>query len=143
MKSLIHVVIIMLFVLMLAFKGKHNWKPLPTAENLNKDDQVYYDSDSIIQKSNNVQITTKIVPGKKTVHDLTIVFKRKYGLNYERLKYSVQIKEVNCKEKKLRLLSFADFDIEDKRINSRDEPTKWAGFPPDSLDQQIYNVVCM
>jgi len=142
MKSVICIVITILCALLLAFTGKNNWKLLPRAENLNKDDQVFYDGNSIIHKSNNIQITTKIVPGNKTVHDMAIIFKRKYNLNYERLKYSIQVKEVNCKEKKLRLLSFADYDMEDRKINSGDEPSKWDGFPPDSLNQQIYNVVC-
>lgn len=142
MKSFIFIVITILCALLLAFTENHNWKRFSAIENLNKDDQVFYDSNSIIHKSSNVQITTKIIPGKKSIHDLAVIFKRKYNLNYERLSYSIQVKEVNCKKKKLRLLSFADFDIENKKINSGDETTEWHEFPPESLDQQIYNLVC-
>ena len=143
MKLTICIVVTFLCGLLFACTENHNWTPLPAIENLNKDDQVFYDGTSIIQKSNYFQIATKVILGEKSRHDLIIIAKKiAPGKNYDGLQYSIQVKEVNCKEKRLRLLSFADFDKDDKEIDSGHEATAWSGFPPKSLDEQIYKLVC-
>jgi hypothetical protein len=143
MKSTICTVMMFLCGLLLACTENHNWTPFPAIENLNNDDQVFYDGTSIIQKSNRYQITTKIILGVKSRHDLIIIAKKVApNKNYGALQSSIQVKEVNCKEKRLRLLSFADFDMDNKKINSGQEPTEWSDFPPKSIDEQIYKLVC-
>jgi hypothetical protein len=144
MKSIIFAAVLVISASLLAFaEEKEKWTLLPPIENFNKEDQAYYESTSIVQKADIFQVMTKLIPGEKVrAAIITLSKKAVPPRNYDKFKYSIQLNEVNCKEKRHRLLSFIDFDTDDVAINSGEKASDWSDIPIMSLNEQLYKLVC-
>jgi tetratricopeptide (TPR) repeat protein len=56
--------------------------------------------------------------------------------------YTVQAYEVDCKGRRLNLVSFVLYDSSDHVVSSSDVPTGWRPIVPDSMGERLYNGMC-
>jgi hypothetical protein len=138
MKSLsvkLGVVLIGLLILGNAEVWGADWKPYDHSRNY----WGYYDAQSITRPSENVvRVWVKHVYTEEGVMDMVGSF----GKIYENLSYSLILNEINCVEKKYRILSAYAKDNKGKVIHSSNDPTSWDFLPPDSMGDRLSKEVC-
>ena len=69
----------------------------------------------------------------------------KYGSKYEGLKSSMTLWEINCTEKKARIISTGDYSHDGKVISKTKEgadPWPWDSYPPKSLGGRLIQAIC-
>jgi hypothetical protein len=99
----------------------------------------YYDVQSITRTSQNiVRVWTRWNFTEKGITECV-----KYlGKEYENVSYLLLLEEINCAEKKMRLLSVSYYDNNGATITSNYSPQEERFINPDSLNESLYKVVC-
>lgn len=65
------------------------------------------------------------------------------GKKYENLDYSVRLEEFDCLERKCRTLLVGYYSRGDLLIESLNvEKPNWTFLLPETIDEELYNVVC-
>jgi len=130
--------VLLLSIVVAADAWGENWKALKSDDSGSS----YYDLDS----------RALISPGvfrvrEQYVYTAESVTKKmmKYGSKYESLKSSVTLWEINCAEKKARIISTADYSHDGKIISkTKDgaEPWPWGSYAPESLGGLLIQAIC-
>jgi hypothetical protein len=104
--------------------------------------ECFYDSEEMIRSSKDtVEVWTKSEYTKRGVADLV----KKFGKHYENFSYSLELWEVDCAEKKDRLLSTTAYSVEGNilytdQAGSRLPP--WEIIPRESAEESLYKALC-
>jgi hypothetical protein len=115
-----------------------NWKALKSDDSGSS----YYDLDSRALISQGV-----IRVWEQYVYTVESVTRKmmKYGSKYESLKNSMTLWEINCAEKKARIISTADYSHDGKVISKTKEgaePWPWGSYAPESLGGRLIQAIC-
>jgi hypothetical protein len=115
--------------------GGADWKLYSNNENFIG----YYDAQSITSPSQNiVRVWTRLVYTEKGVLGMV----GKFGKGYENLNYLKNLNEINCLEKKFRILSVFYCYNKESVINSIRFPSEWVFVVPESIMENLYKEVC-
>jgi hypothetical protein len=104
--------------------------------------ECFYDAEDIIRSSQDiVEVWTKLEYTERGVIEMLIEF----GKHYENLSYSLELREINCTEKRQRLLSITAYSVEGNilytdQVGSRLPP--WKIIPRESVEESLYKVLC-
>ncbi len=102
----------------------------------------YYDAGSITHPSKNiVRVSTKTIFSKKGVAERV----EEFGEGYRNLSHAVFLREVNCVEKKSRVLRLTWYDKDGHVLASfqdKSKGAKWSIINPDSITEVLYQAVC-
>ena len=88
-----------------------------------------------------VEVWTKSEYTEKGVADLV----KKFGKHYENLSYSLELWEINCAEKKHRLLSITAYSEEGNILytdQAGSRPPPWKIIPRGSIEESLYGALC-
>jgi hypothetical protein len=103
--------------------------------------ECFYDAEDTTPSSNNiVDVWTKLEYTKKGINAIV----NKFGKHYADLCYSLELWEINCGEKKERILSITEYSAEGKILyasSAEGRPT-WKIIPRQSVDESLYKAVC-
>jgi len=130
--------VLLLSIVVAADAWGENWKALKSDDSGSS----YYDLDSRTLISHGV-----IRVWEQYVYTAESVTKKmmKYGSKYEALKNSMTLWEIDCAEKKARLVSTADYS-HDGRVVSKTkdgaEPWPWDSYPHGSLGDRLIQTIC-
>ena len=130
--------VVLLCIVVAADAWGENWKAL------NSDDSgaSYYDLDSRILISQGVfRVWEQYVYTAESVTKKMM----KYGSKYEGLKSSMTLWEINCTEKKARIVRTADYSHDGKVISKTKEgaePWPWDSYRPGSLGGRLIQAIC-
>ena len=130
--------VLLLGIVVSADAWGENWKALKSDDSGSS----YYDLDSRTLISQGV-----IRVWEQYVYTAESVTRKmmKYGSKYEGLKNSMTLWEIDCAEKKARLVSTADYS-HDGRVVSKTkdgaEPWPWDSYPPGSLGDRLIQAIC-
>jgi len=130
--------VLLLSIVVAADAWGENWKALKSDDSGSS----YYDLDSRTLISQGV-----IRVWEQYVYTAESVTRKmmKYGSKYEGLKNSMTLWEIDCAEKKARLVSTADYS-HDGRVVSKTkegaEPWPWGSYPPESLGDRLIQAIC-
>ena len=130
--------VVLLSIVVSADAWGENWKSLKS------DDwgASYYDLDSMILISQGViRVREQYVYTAESVAKKVV----KYGIKYNALKHSVTLWEINCAEKKARIISTADYSHDGKiisKIKDGAEPWPWGSYAPESLGGLLIQAIC-
>jgi hypothetical protein len=105
------------------------------------DDEViqYYDAQSIKYPSKNiVEVWTRMEYTDKGKIDLI----KDLGNKYVNLKCIMMLEEINCSDKKRRVLSLSSYSKEGKIIEKDSTVHKWTYIDPDSVAELLHKAVC-
>ncbi len=133
------ILLVVLFsILIFSDAWAENWKALRSDDS----GASYYDLDSVILLSQGV-----IRVREQYVYTTESVAKKmmRYGSKYEGLKNSMTLWEINCSEKKARILRTADYSRDGKVISKTKEgaePWPWDSYAPGSLGDRLIQAVC-
>ncbi len=104
--------------------------------------ECFYDAEGATPSSNNVvDVWAKLEYTKKGVTGVV----EKFGKHYADLSYSLELLEINCGEKKDRVLSITEYSADGKILyaNSvRGRLPAWKIIPRESVDESLYKAVC-
>jgi len=104
--------------------------------------ECFYDANDTAPSSENiVDVWTRLEYTKKGVDGIVA----KFGKHYADLSYSLELWEVNCAEKKDRMLSITEYSAEGKILyadSAEEKPPAWKMIPRQSVDASLYKVVC-
>ena len=130
--------VVLLSIVVPADAWGENWKALKSDES----GASYYDLDSKILISQDVfRVREQYIYTAESVTKKMM----KYGSKYEGLKSSVTLWEINCTEKKARIISTGDYSHDGKVISkTKDgaEPWPWDSYPPGSLGGLLIQAIC-
>jgi len=130
--------VVLLSIIVPADAWGENWKALTSDES----GASYYDLDSKILISQGVfRVREQYIYTAESVTKKMM----KYGSKYEGLKSSVTLWEINCIEKKARIISTGDYSHDGKVISKTKEgaePWPWDSYPPGSLGGRLIQAVC-
>ena len=130
--------VVLLSIVVPADAWGENWKALKSDES----GASYYDLDSKILISQGVfRVREQYIYTAESVTKKMM----KYGSKYGGLKSSVTLWEINCTEKKARIISTADYSHDGKVISKTKEgaePWPWDSYPPGSLGGRLIQAVC-
>ena len=104
--------------------------------------ECFYDTEDMIRSSKDiVEAWTKSEYTEKGIADLV----RKFGKHYKNLSYSLELWEIDCVEKKGRLLSTTAYSVEGNilytdQAGSRLPP--WEIIPRGSVEENLYKALC-
>ena len=105
--------------------------------------ECFYDAEDLIRSSsqNIVEVWTKSEYTERGVTEMV----KKFGKHYGRLNYSLELWEINCAEKKDRLLSIAAYSAEGNilytdQAGSRLPP--WKIISRESVEESLYKALC-
>ena len=126
-------------ILMLVFCGKasaENWRAFRSDDNRSH----YFDLDSILPISKTVvRVWVQVVYTPAGVAEEV----RQFGLNYENLKSQKALWEVNCSEKKMRMISLFRYSQNGTVLYShQDDTTEWKFHPPGTIAAILRETVC-
>ena len=106
----------------------------------------YYDRHSIKKISQDIlEVWTKEVVTSKKQKDLMIKSLQRYDSSPRGFRdYAVELsfKEINCATEEMRYLAIVDYNAVNKMIDSVDFTGKWRQVSPDSIGEDLYNIVC-
>lgn len=112
-----------------------DWKAYTSNENC----WALYDTQSITHPSKNiVRVRTKWILTDKGIKYFVEVF----GKEFENVRYSIDLIEINCAEKKTHTLSDTKYDYDGKIIGSIKSPTAWMSIDPGTVNEALYKGVC-
>jgi len=103
--------------------------------------ECFYDVEDAAPSSNNiVDVWTKLEYKEKGINGIV----KKFGKHYADLCYSLELWEINCREKKERILSITEYSAEGKILyaSSAEGKSAWKAIPRKSVDENLYKAVC-
>ena len=104
--------------------------------------ECFYDAeDTTPQSKNIVDVLTKLEYTKKGVTGIV----KEFGKHYADLSYSLELWEINCAEKKDRILSITEYSAEGRILyanSAKGRPPAWKIIPRESVDESLYKAVC-
>jgi hypothetical protein len=104
--------------------------------------ECFYDAEGITPSPTNIlDVWAKLEYTKKGVTGII----EKYGKYYEDLSYSLELFEINCTEKRERILSITEYSVDGKilYVNSvQGHLPAWKRIPRGSVDESLYKTVC-
>jgi len=104
--------------------------------------ECFYDTEGATPSSNNiVDVWAKLEYTKKGVNGIV----KEFGKHYANLSYSLELLEINCAEKKDRILSITEYSAEGKILYANSvqgRPPAWKIIPRESVDERLYKAVC-
>ena len=99
----------------------------------------YYDKESINRASKNiVRVWVKEVNTEKGITDMM----KRFGEEYKNCDHIKKLYEVDCAEKRIRILSSAAYSKAGEVIISDDSPSKWIFIVPKSEGEALHKTVC-
>jgi len=104
--------------------------------------ECFYDANDTAPSSGNiVDVWTKLEYTKKGINGIVA----KFGKHYADLSYSLELWEINCTEKKNRILSITEYSTEGKILyadSAEEKPPAWKIITRQSVDESLYKTVC-
>ena len=101
-----------------------------------------YDAEDMIRSSQDiVEVWTKLVYTERGVIEMV----KKFGKHYENLSYSLELWEINCAEKKHRLLSITAYSVEGNILytdQAGTRPPPWKIISRESVEESLYKALC-
>ena len=99
----------------------------------------YYDKETINRASKNiVSVWVKEVNTEKGVTDMV----EHFGEEFKNCDHVKKLCEIDCAEKRIRVLSSAAYSREGEVIISSDSPGKWISIVPKSEGEALHKIVC-
>jgi hypothetical protein len=104
--------------------------------------ECFYDAGDMTRSSQGfMEVWTKLVYTERGITEMVI----EYGKHYKNLSYSLELLEINCAEKKHRLLSFTAYSVEGNilytdQAGSRLPP--WKIISRKSVEESLYRALC-
>jgi len=102
----------------------------------------FYDTEDMIRSSGDtVEVWTKSEYTQKGIDEMV----RKFGKHYENLSYALELWEINCAEKKHRLLSITAYSLEGTILyadQAGSRPPPWKIIPRESVEESLYKALC-
>jgi hypothetical protein len=104
--------------------------------------ECFYDAEDTTPSSKNiVDVWAKLEYTKKGITEIV----KEFGKHYADLSYSLELLEINCTEKKERILSITEYSAEGKILYANSvqgRPPAWKIIPRESVDESLYKTVC-
>jgi hypothetical protein len=104
--------------------------------------ECFYDAEDTTPSSKNiVDVWAKLEYTKKGITGIV----KEFGKHYADLSYSLELWEINCAEKKDRILSITEYSVEGKILyanSAKGRPPAWKIIPRESVDESLYKAVC-
>ncbi len=104
--------------------------------------ECFYDAEDTIPSSKNiVDVWAKLEYTKKGIAGVV----KEFGKHYADLSYSLELLEINCPEKKERLLSITEYSEEGKILYANSVQGRlpaWKIIPDKSVDESLYKAIC-
>jgi hypothetical protein len=101
-----------------------------------------YDAESMTRSSQGiVEVWTKSEYTERGVIEMVI----KFGKHYENLSYSLELWEINCVEKRHRLLLFTAYSAEGNVLYNDEagsRPPPWKTISRGSVEESLYKALC-
>ena len=129
-----------LFILLVPFHAESwgaDWRQFAVT---NDDSVYYYDTESIRQVSKDtLRIWQKWDYSPKEVEG----YVKKFGEEYLGLEHSIILQEIDCLERKFKVLSVTDYRSDDSIIQSLgEEGFEWRYIAPESVAEGLLKAVC-
>lgn len=106
---------------------------------LNKGEAYLYDKHTLKYNGDMVRVWTRLVLNEKSIGDLTNLL----GKKYEGVSYSNYLEEVQCADKKIRVLSIVFYNKENDVLGSVNyDDSNWVAIPPESIFDRLHGKVC-
>jgi hypothetical protein len=104
--------------------------------------ECFYDAEDTTPSSKNiVDVLTRLEYTKKGITGIV----KEFGIHYADLSYSLELWEINCAEKKDRILSITEYSAEGKVLyanSAKGRLPAWKIIPRESVDESLYKAVC-
>ena len=104
--------------------------------------ECFYDAEDMIRSSEDiVKVWTKSEYTERGVIGMV----KKFGEHYENLSYSLELWEINCAEKKHRLLSITAYSVEGNILYTNQagsRPPPWKIISRESVEESLYKALC-
>jgi hypothetical protein len=106
---------------------------------MNKGEAYLYDKHTLKYTGEMVRVWTRLVLSEKSIGDL----KNLLGQKYNGVTYSNYLEEVQCTDKKIRVLSIVFYNKENDVLGSVNyDDSNWVVIPPESVFDRLHNKVC-
>jgi hypothetical protein len=115
-----------------------DWKYLYADENYS----FFYDWQSINKTSTgSILVWEKMVPTQKTKEEKV----KKSEPKFQNWDYTLLLEEIDCTERKIKLLKWIDYDENGKPISISDmsKIINWEVITPESLGEALFEMVCL
>jgi len=104
--------------------------------------ECFYDTEDMIRSlEDTVEVWTKSEYTQRGIAEML----KKFGKHYENLSYSLELWEINCPERKHRLLSITAYSVEGNILytdQAGSRPPPWKIIPPESVEESLYKALC-
>ncbi|MGD0406007.1 MAG: surface-adhesin E family protein [Candidatus Bathyarchaeia archaeon] len=104
--------------------------------------ECFYNAEDMIRSSQDiVEVLTKLVYTERGVVEMV----KEFGKHYENLSYSLELWEINCAEKKHRLLSTTTYSVEGNILYTNQagsRPPPWKIISRESVEESLYKALC-
>jgi hypothetical protein len=104
--------------------------------------ECFYDAEDTTPSSKDiVDVWTKLEYTKKGITGIV----KEYGKHYADLSYSLELWEINCAEKRDRILSITEYSREGRILYANSVEGRrpaWKIIPRKSVDESLYEAVC-
>ena len=104
----------------------------------------FYDAESKNYPSKRIiRVTGKTVP--KNIEEAIKSKEKHYGLPYKKFAYTLYLNEINCSDKKCRVLSIVDYDDKGNILHSKSfesDKAIWIDVPKNSAIESLFNIMC-
>ncbi len=105
----------------------------------NEQGKSFYDTESITRPFKNVvRVLARWEYNQNGVSEIV----KKLGKKYEGINYTISVEEINCSDKKKRILSLTDYSKEGKIIFSSSNGSEWENIIPGTYFESLYKAVC-
>jgi len=102
----------------------------------------FYDAENMIHSLRDiVEVWTRLEYTERGVIETV----KKFGKHYENLSYSLELWEINCAEKKHRLLSITLYSVEGNILYTNQagsRPPPWKIILRESVEESLYKAIC-
>ena len=102
----------------------------------------FYDTENITRSSKNiVGVWARLEYTERGVVEMV----KEFGKHYENLSYSLELWEINCAEKKHRLLSTTAYSVEGNILYTNQagsRPPPWKIISRESVEESLYKALC-
>jgi len=100
----------------------------------------FYDAETITLPSSNIlRVRVKVIYNGKGVNFMV----ERLGTKYENIDYTLDLNEVNCSERKMRILQRYAYSKDGFLIESiKFDKPDWIFITPEKADGALYNAVC-
>jgi hypothetical protein len=104
--------------------------------------ECFYDAENVTEPSENiVRVWTKLEYTERGIAGIV----KEFGKHYESLSYSLRLWEINCAEKRQRILSITEYSVEGNILYTNpagSRPSDWKDISPESVGENLYKAVC-